>query len=54
MNEQTIYRMAKSGELPCYRIGKSIRFKLDEVEQTMRGEEKCKKKEHEGSKPPRR
>lgn len=40
---QTIYRKVKSGELPCYRIGNAIRFKLDEVELAMKEEKNAKK-----------
>ncbi|MBQ1296760.1 MAG: helix-turn-helix domain-containing protein [Clostridiales bacterium] len=40
---QTIYRKAKSGEIPCYRIGRAIRFKLDEVEMAMKEEKNAKK-----------
>lgn len=54
VNVNTVYRKAQSGELPCYRLGTAIRFKLEEIELAMKGEEKCQKKEHEGSKPPRR
>ena len=47
MNVQTIYRKVKSGELPCYRSGKAIRFKLEEVEMAMKGGEKCQKSRNE-------
>lgn len=40
---QTIYRKVKSGEIPCYRIGNAIRFKLDEVEMAMKEEKNAKK-----------
>ena len=40
---QTIYRKVWSGELPCYRIGNAIRFKLDEVEMAMKEEKNAKK-----------
>ena len=37
VNVQTIYRKARSGDLPCYRIGTAIRFKQDEIETAMKG-----------------
>lgn len=40
---QTIYRKVRSGEIPCYRIGNAIRFKLDEVEKAMKEEKNAKK-----------
>lgn len=43
MDVQTIYRKARAGELPCYRSGRSIRFKLDEVLMAMKEEKNAKK-----------
>ena len=34
---QMVYRKTRSGEMPCYRIGRSIRYKIDEVEASMKG-----------------
>ena len=34
---RTVYRYAKNGYLPCYRIGTAIRFKQNEVEEAMKG-----------------
>ena len=34
---RTIYRKARSGELPCYRIGTAIRFKREEIDAAMKG-----------------
>jgi excisionase family DNA binding protein len=31
LNEMTIYRMVNKGKLPCYVIGRAIRFKRSEV-----------------------
>ena len=39
----TIYRKTKSGELPCYRIGRSVRYKLEEIEAAMKGGNDAKK-----------
>lgn len=47
MDVQTIYRKVKSGELPCYRSGRAIRFKLDEIEMAMKGGETCQKRKNE-------
>jgi len=36
LNEQTLYRMARRGEIPCVRIGrKAIRFDLEQVRGTL-------------------
>ena len=43
LDVQTIYRKVRSGEIPCYRIGNAIRFKLDEVEMAMKEGENAKK-----------
>ena len=40
---QMIYRKTRSGEMPCYRIGRSIRYKIDEVEASMKGGHDAKK-----------
>lgn len=32
VNELTIYRMVKSGVLPCYSLGGSLRFRSEEIE----------------------
>ncbi len=42
LSKSTIYRLAKSGELPSYRIGKSIRFKIEEVEEAVKNAKKGK------------
>ena len=42
---ETIYRKAREGEIPCYRLGSGVRFKLEEVEMVMRGEENARKSE---------
>lgn len=40
---QMVYRKTRSGEMPCYRIGRSIRYKIDEVEASMKGGRDAKK-----------
>lgn len=34
VSEQTIYRLTRSGEIPAYRIGRMLRYKLSEVEKS--------------------
>ena len=53
VNVRTVYRKARDGELQCYRMGKAIRFKLDEVEASMKGGKKCQKRRNEAPKRPR-
>ena len=33
---KTIYRKAKNGELPCYRLGNQVRFKKSEIDEAMK------------------
>ena len=40
---QMVYRKTRSGEMPCYRIGRSVRYKIDEVEASMKGGRDAKK-----------
>ena len=44
---QTIYNRTKSGDLPCYRIGRSIRYKVEEIDMAMKGGINAKKSEAE-------
>jgi excisionase family DNA binding protein len=39
---QMIYRKTKSGDIPCYRIGRSIRYKVEEIDMAMKGERHAK------------
>lgn len=39
LHPQTVYSMARDGRLPHLRIGGSLRFKLADVEQSLRGPE---------------
>lgn len=32
VNVRTVYRKAKDGTIPCYRIGRAMRFKKEEIE----------------------
>ena len=36
MNPQTVYRRAEAGELPAIRIGRSLRFKRDLLDEWLR------------------
>lgn len=40
---RTIYRMKDRGEIPYYKSGRQVRFKLEEVEEAMR----CQKRRNE-------
>ena len=40
VSKATIYRKAQSGEIPCYRIGKAVRFKIEEVEEAIKNAKK--------------
>lgn len=37
MPKSTIYELARRGELPCTRLGRTLRFLRDEVEARLRG-----------------
>ena len=34
---KTLYRLASAGKIPCIRIGRNIRFKLDMIDQMSQG-----------------
>jgi len=36
LNEMTIYRMVKTGELPCHLIGRIMRFRHDDIEEFLK------------------
>ena len=42
-NVRTVYRKVKSGEFPCYRVGSQIRFKKEEIDEAMKGDNNAKK-----------
>lgn len=44
---RTIYNRTKSGDLPCYRIGRSIRYKVEEIDMAMKGGTYANKRETE-------
>ncbi len=35
VSPQTVMRLVVSGKLPCYRIGRQVRFRLDEVDKAI-------------------
>ena len=37
VNPQTVYRQAKSGQLPAVRIGRAIRFRRSELDAWLKG-----------------
>lgn len=37
--KSTVYELARRGELPCARLGRTIRFLRDDIEQRLRGAE---------------
>lgn len=47
---RTIYRKAREGKIPYYKSGRSIRFKLKEVENAMKGETDERTKKERGAK----
>ena len=39
----TVWEMARAGTIPCYKVGRVYRFKLDRVERWLAGkEQKCR------------
>ena len=47
VNERTVYRMAKSGELPAFKVSGSWRFMEDDIRQWIE-EQKKRAKENTG------
>jgi putative molybdopterin biosynthesis protein len=35
--KSTVYELARRGELPCARFGRTVRFLRDDIEQRLRG-----------------
>lgn len=42
-DKRTVYRKASSGTYPCYRTGRLVRFKLSEIDKSMKEGENAKK-----------
>ena len=36
LNEMTIYRMVKTGQIPCHMIGRIMRFRHDDIEEFLK------------------
>jgi putative molybdopterin biosynthesis protein len=36
LSRSQIYELARAGDLPCYKIGRSVRFDLDEIEEWLK------------------
>lgn len=45
MSPVKLYRAAERGEVPCYRMGRSVRFDVAELRQWMRDQAKRKTEE---------
>lgn len=41
---QMIYRKTQRGDLPCYRSGRTVRYKREEIDAAMKGEADDKKR----------
>jgi excisionase family DNA binding protein len=37
ISEQTVYRYVASGEIPCHKLSRAVRFKPSEIESWMEG-----------------
>lgn len=35
--KSTVYELARRGEMPCARLGRTVRFLRDDIEQRLRG-----------------
>ncbi len=44
---QMIYQKTRNGELPCYRLGRLVRFKAKEIDEAMKGGKNANKSETE-------
>ena len=44
VNVRTVYRKVNSEELPCYRPGRKLRFKKEEIDNAMKGGNNGKKR----------
>jgi excisionase family DNA binding protein len=40
LTPSTLYRAAERGEVPCYRLGRAVRFDVEELRQWMRDQAK--------------
>ena len=45
IKQKTIYAKTEAGEIPCYRIGGLIRFRLDEIDKWLESCRSCNKPE---------
>jgi excisionase family DNA binding protein len=49
LTESTIYKLASSGEIPGFRIGKSWRFDMEEIIQSINSAKKNNKGPHKNN-----
>jgi excisionase family DNA binding protein len=47
VSEQTVYRYAANGEIPCHKLSRAVRFKPFEIESWMEGR-KAEAAKHDG------
>ena len=50
LNKFFLYRLAAEGRIPCYRVGKAVRFSVGELLEWMRSQAQPRAKTNEGSK----
>lgn len=53
INVRTVYRKAENGLMPCYRVGRLVRFKKEEIDMSMKEGNLCQKSKYEEPKLPR-
>jgi excisionase family DNA binding protein len=46
LTESTIYKLASSGEIPGFRVGKSWRFDMEEIIKCINSEKKNHQRDH--------
>ena len=50
VNKFSLYRAAAEGRVPCYRLGRAVRFSIRELLEWMRSQAQPRAKTNEGSK----
>ena len=49
MHPQTVYRMARQGKIPSVKIGRSLRFDSEEIEEWIKGRKERKRRGRKAS-----